>query len=109
MREEPLSQTIGAVCACVCARADVLVSVRGGPVLQGIKGGKGGLAGVKWGSVSLERGKREVEEAQAGVLWSHLVSRVPLLSLPVSVCPICEVWVLVVAKGARWWECQASA
>ena len=101
----------GCVCVCVCVRAcaDVPVSVRGGPVLQGIKGGKGGLAGVEWGSASRERRKREVEEAQDGVLWSHLGSRVLLLSLPVSLCPICEVWVLVVTKGARWWECQASA
>ena len=65
MREEPLSQTVGAVCVCVCvcARADVLVCVRGGPVLQGIQGGKGGLAGVG-GALSL--GARE--EARSGVL-----------------------------------------
>lgn len=31
---------------CVCTCADVLVCVRGGPVPQGIQGGKGGLAGV---------------------------------------------------------------
>ena len=51
------------VCVCVCARADVLVCVRGGPVLQGIQGGKGGLAGVG-GALSL--GARE--EARSGVL-----------------------------------------
>ena len=53
----------GCVCVCVCARADVLVCVRGGPVLQGIQGGKGGLAGVG-GALSL--GARE--EARSGVL-----------------------------------------
>ena len=108
MREEPLSQTVGAVCVCVCvcARAQTCLCLSG--AAQFCRASRVVREGwLGWSGAQLL--KREVEEAQDGVLWSHLGSRVLLLSLPVSLCPICEVWVLVVTKGARWWECQASA
>ena len=105
MREELLSQNVGAVCVCVCvcACADMLVCVRGGPVLQGIQGGKGGLAGVG-GALFLGSEGR-------GSVWgavSPSVGRAVLCSLLSSVPHLCGMGPLV-PEGSRWRESQASA